>query len=142
MTSPSAAPGAGGRQQRPRPKSAKSGQPEGKTVGRRELSRHARFAEISPEVGVLDERAMSQALADDPAAFELLAAMTTATDENLRAAAIRLSTQHRAGAGPGGARLDARRSPGCGRSAGRPTATWTSTPRSMMFPPPAPRAGR
>ena len=42
-------------------------------------------------MGVLDERAMSQALADDPAAFELLAAMTTATDENLRAAAIRLS---------------------------------------------------
>ena len=40
---------------------------------------------------MLDERAMSQALADDPAAFELLAAMTTATDENLRAAAIRLS---------------------------------------------------
>jgi Mg-chelatase subunit ChlD len=39
----------------------------------------------------LDERAMSQALADDPAAFELLAAMTTATDENLRATAIRLS---------------------------------------------------
>ena len=34
---------------------------------------------------------MSQALADDPTAFELLAAMTTATDENLRAAAIRLS---------------------------------------------------
>ena len=34
---------------------------------------------------------MSQALADDPAAFELLAAMTTATDENLRATAIRLS---------------------------------------------------
>ncbi len=91
MTSPSAAPGAGGRQQRPRPKSAKSGQPEGKTVGRRELSRHARFAEISPEVGVLDEQAMSRALADDPAAFELLAAMTTATDETLRAAAIRLS---------------------------------------------------
>jgi Mg-chelatase subunit ChlD len=91
MTSPPAAPGAGGRQRRPRSNSARSGQPEGKTVGRRELSRHARFAEISPEVGVLDERAMSQALADDPAAFELLAVMTTATDENLRAAAIRLS---------------------------------------------------
>ena len=60
-------------------------------MGRRELSRHARFAEISPEVGVLDEQAMSQALADDPAAFELLAVMTTATDEKLRAAAIRLS---------------------------------------------------
>ena len=69
----------------------KSGRPDGGTTGRRELARHARFAEISPEVGVLDERAMSQALADDPAAFELLAAMTTATDENLRAAAIRLS---------------------------------------------------
>ncbi len=88
MTSPPPAPGAGGRHQRPRPKSGRS---EGKTVGRRELARHARFAEISPEVGVLDERAMSRALADDPAAFELLAAMTTATDENLRAAAIRLS---------------------------------------------------
>ena len=88
MTSPPAAPGAGGRHQRPQPK---SGRPEGKTVGRRELSRHARFAEISPEVGVLDEHAMSRALADDPAAFELLAVMTTATDENLRGAAIRLS---------------------------------------------------
>ena len=91
MTSPPAAPGAGGRQQQPRPGNPKSGRPDGRTTGRRELSRHARFAEISPEVGVLDERAMSQALADDPTAFELLAAMTTATDENLRAAAIRLS---------------------------------------------------
>jgi Mg-chelatase subunit ChlD len=88
MTSPPAAPGAGGRQQRPKPK---SGRPEGKTTGRRELARNPRFAEISPEVGVLDEQAMSRALADDPAAFELLSAMTTATDENLRAAAIRLS---------------------------------------------------
>jgi Mg-chelatase subunit ChlD len=59
-------------------------------VGRHELSRHARFAEISPEVGVLDEQAMSQALAEDPAVFGLLAAMTNATDEHLRAAAIRL----------------------------------------------------
>ena len=92
MTSPPAAPGAGGQRQRPRPGSPKSGRPDGRTTGRRELSRHARFAEISPEVGILDERAMSQALADDPTAFELLAAMTTATDENLRAAAIRLST--------------------------------------------------
>jgi len=88
MTSPPGAPGPGGRQQqRPKPK---SGRPDGGTTGRRELARHARFAEISPEVGVLDERAMSQALADDPAAFELLAAMTTATDENLRA--VPLST--------------------------------------------------
>jgi Mg-chelatase subunit ChlD len=88
MTGPPAAPQAGGRQQRPKPK---SGRPDGGTTGRRELSRHARFAEVSPEVGVLDEQAMSQALADDPTAFELLAAMTRATDENLRAAAIRLS---------------------------------------------------
>ena len=92
MTSPPGAPGSGGRQQqRPNPRRPKSGRPDGGTTGRRELARHARFAEISPEVGVLDERAMSQALADNPAAFELLAAMTTATDENLRAAAIRLS---------------------------------------------------
>jgi Mg-chelatase subunit ChlD len=91
MTSPPAAPGTGGRHQRPRPNGPKSGRPEGKTVGRRELSRHARFAEISPEVGVLDEQALNRALADDPTAFELLAAMTSATDERLRAAAIRLS---------------------------------------------------
>ena len=87
MTSPPSASAVGGRPQRPPPK---SGRPEGKTVGRHELSRHARFAEISPEVGVLDEQAMSQALAEDPAVFELLAAMTNATDERLRAAAIRL----------------------------------------------------
>jgi Mg-chelatase subunit ChlD len=61
MTGPSAAPGAGG----PRPKSRR---PEGRTVGRHELARHARFAEISPEVGVLDEQAMGRALAEDPTA--------------------------------------------------------------------------
>jgi Mg-chelatase subunit ChlD len=89
MTSPSAASIAGGQRPRPRPK---SGRPEGKTVGRHELARHARFAELSPEVGVLDEQALNQALAEDPAVFELLAAMTNATDESLRAAAIRLSS--------------------------------------------------
>jgi len=89
MTGPPAASAAGGHHQRPRPK---SGRPEGKTVGRHELSRHARFAEISPEVGVLDEQAVNQALTEDPAVFELLAAMTNATDESLRAAAIRLSS--------------------------------------------------
>jgi Mg-chelatase subunit ChlD len=92
MTSPPAASAAGGQQrQRPRPNSPKSGRPEGKTTGRHELSGHARFAEISPEVGVLDEQALNQALGEDPATFELLAAMTNATDESLRAAAIRLS---------------------------------------------------
>src|SRR5579859_1704992 len=94
MTSPPAAPGAGGRtQQRPQRPQSKTGRPDGGTTGRRDLARHARFAEVSPEVGVLDERAMSQALADDPSAFELLAAMTRATDEELRAAAIRLSAR-------------------------------------------------
>ena len=89
MTGPPSAPAAGG----PRRPAPKSGRPEGKTVGRHELARHPRFAELSPEVGVLDEEAMSRALAGDPSAFELLALMTTATDERLRAAAIRLSSQ-------------------------------------------------
>jgi Mg-chelatase subunit ChlD len=62
-------------------------------VGRHELARHPRFAELSPEVGVLDQEAMSRTLAGEPSAFELLALMTTATDERLRAAAIRLSSQ-------------------------------------------------
>lgn len=88
MTGPPPASGDGGPRRPP-----KSGRPEGKTVGRHELARHPRFAELSPEVGVLDENALSRALAGDPTAFELLAAMTTATDERLRAAAIRLSAQ-------------------------------------------------
>jgi Mg-chelatase subunit ChlD len=109
MTGPPGAPDPGG--QRPRPK---SGQPAGKTVGRHELARHARFGEISPEVGVLDEEALSQALASDPAAFELLAAMTRATDERLRAAAIRLSSRivlDRARAGPAAMRGTSRLRP-------------------------------
>ena len=88
MTGPLTAPAAGGPRRTP-----KSGRPEGRTAGRHELARHPRFAEISPEVGVLDEEAMNRALASDPTAFELLALMTTATDERLRAAAIRLSAQ-------------------------------------------------
>ena len=112
MTSPPAAPAVGGphgphephephephgphgpRQPSQPRRPPKSGRPEGKTVGRHELARHPRFAEISPEVGVLDEEAMNRAVAGDPTAFELLALMTTATDERLRAAAIRLSAQ-------------------------------------------------
>ena len=88
MTGPPTAPAAGGPRRPP-----KSGRPDGKTVGRHELARHPRFAEVSPEVGVLDEDAMSRALAADTTAFELLALMTTATDEGLRAAAIRLGSQ-------------------------------------------------
>src|SRR6516165_8917998 len=88
MTGPPTAPAAGGPRRTP-----KSGRPEGRTAGRHELARHPRFAEISPEVGVLDEEAMNRALASDPTAFELLALMTTATDERLRAAAIRLGAR-------------------------------------------------
>ncbi|HEY6294076.1 MAG TPA: VWA domain-containing protein [Streptosporangiaceae bacterium] len=72
--------------------SPKSGRRDAATTGRRELGRHARFAELSPEVGLLDEQAARRALGEDPAAFELLAAMTVATDERLREAAIRLSS--------------------------------------------------
>jgi Mg-chelatase subunit ChlD len=111
MTSPPGGPAPGGQQQRPRPK---SGRTDGKAVGRHELARHARFSEISPEVGVLDEEALSQALASDPAAFELLAAMTSATDERLRAAAIRLSSRivlDRARAGPAAMRGSSRLRP-------------------------------
>ena len=94
MTGPPPAPTAGGPGQPGQPRrTPKSGRPEGRTVGRHELARHPRFAEISPEVGVLDSEAASRALAGDPTAFELLALMTTATDERLRAAAIRLSAQ-------------------------------------------------
>jgi Mg-chelatase subunit ChlD len=91
MTGPPAGDAAGGPPQPPQ-RRPKSGRPDGRTLGRHELARHARFAEISPEVGVLDEAAMRRALAADPAAFELLAAMTGATDERLRAAAVRLSS--------------------------------------------------
>jgi Mg-chelatase subunit ChlD len=52
------------------------------------------FAEVSPEVGVLDEDAFDAALADDPdAALALLAELATATDERLRAAARRLAAR-------------------------------------------------
>src|SRR6204780_4285590 len=89
MTGPPPAPAADG----PRRPPPKWGRRTGQTVGRHELARHPRFAELSPEVGVLDQEAMSRALAGDPSAFELLALMTTATDERLRAAATTLSSQ-------------------------------------------------
>ena len=54
---------AGRPQQRsnPKPDAARN-----RTVGRSTLARHARFAEVSPEVGVLDEQALDRALAADP----------------------------------------------------------------------------
>jgi MoxR-like ATPase/Mg-chelatase subunit ChlD len=73
---------------------AKSGHPEGRTIGRAELSQHPQFSEVSPQVGVLDSAAIRAALADDPdAALALLADIMTATDENLRVAAQRIASR-------------------------------------------------
>jgi Mg-chelatase subunit ChlD len=59
-----------------------------RSISRRELGRHEKFEEISPEVGVLDEDALSQQLDDDPdAALALLADLTGATDPQLKALA-------------------------------------------------------
>lgn len=53
---------------------------------------HDGFAEISPEVGVLDHAALESALDDDPdAALTLLADLTGATDERLRSQARRVA---------------------------------------------------
>jgi hypothetical protein len=55
-------------------------------------ARHEGFAEVSPEVGELDEDAFAALLAEDPdAAAALLADMALATDRDLRAAARRLA---------------------------------------------------
>ena len=63
-----------------------------RTTSRRDLSKRDRFEEISPDVGVLDEAAFDEAMADDPdAALALLADLTGATDEGLRLLARRLA---------------------------------------------------
>lgn len=63
-----------------------------RTTSRRELARHERFEDVSPEVGVLDEDAFAEAFDDDPdAALALLAELTAATDADLRALARRLA---------------------------------------------------
>lgn len=65
-----------------------------RTVARRELARHARFDEVSPALGRLDEDAFDSLLDDDPdAALALLADLNGATDERLRALARRLSAR-------------------------------------------------
>ncbi|MFM7069061.1 MAG: VWA domain-containing protein, partial [Actinomycetes bacterium] len=59
-----------------------------RTTSRRDLARHERFTEVSPEVGVIDPDALSEFLEDDPdAALALLADMVSATDDQLRAMA-------------------------------------------------------
>jgi Mg-chelatase subunit ChlD len=63
-----------------------------RTTSRRDLGRRERFEDVSPEVGVLDESAFDDFLAEDPdEALALLADMTGATDEGLRALARRLA---------------------------------------------------
>ena len=54
--------------------------------------RHERFADVSPQVGTVDDEALQRALREDPsAALELLADLTIATDARLRAQAKRLA---------------------------------------------------
>ncbi len=55
---------------------------------RRALAKNEGFADLSPDVGDLDEAAISEALADDPdELLSLMAEMTSATDVELRAQA-------------------------------------------------------
>jgi Mg-chelatase subunit ChlD len=63
-----------------------------KTTSRRSLEQQPHFDEISPEVGELDEDALSKALDDDPdETLALLADLTGATDPKLRELACRLA---------------------------------------------------
>src|SRR6266508_3798029 len=63
-----------------------------RTAGRRELARHPRFEQVSPEVGALDEVALRRAMGDDPdETLGLLADLTGATDAALRELARRLA---------------------------------------------------
>ncbi|GAB2932756.1 hypothetical protein GCM10027047_31400 [Rhodococcus aerolatus] len=68
--------------------------PQQRSTPRSELQRNPRFAEVSPEVGELDEDAFDALLGDDPdAALAMLADMGRATDERLRALARRLAAR-------------------------------------------------
>lgn len=63
-----------------------------RTLSRRELSRHQRFEQVSPDVGELDESALDEALADAPDdTLAMLADLTSATDPKLRELARRLA---------------------------------------------------
>jgi Mg-chelatase subunit ChlD len=65
-----------------------------RTTGRRELSSTPGFAEVSPDVGVLDEAAFDELLGADPdAALSLLAELTGATDAGLRRRALELAAR-------------------------------------------------
>lgn len=63
-----------------------------RTTSRRELSRREHFAEISPQLGELDESAFDELMGHDAdEALALLADMNGATDERLRALARRVA---------------------------------------------------
>lgn len=63
-------------------------------MGRAELARRPHFAEVSPEVGVVDEDALGRLSAENlDAAVTLLADLVHATDEVLRAEARRLAAR-------------------------------------------------
>jgi MoxR-like ATPase len=66
-----------------------------RSISRAELAaRHSSFAEVSPELGRLDEEAFAQLLATDPdAAVTILPELARATDRELRAAARRLAAR-------------------------------------------------
>jgi magnesium chelatase subunit D len=66
-----------------------------RTIGRAELAaRHTSFTDLSPEVGSLDENALTRLLAADPdATVTLLADLTLATDRELRTTARRLAAR-------------------------------------------------
>lgn len=61
-------------------------------MSRRELAKHQRFEQVSPDVGELDEVALDQALAETPdETLAMLADLTAATDPKLRQLARRLA---------------------------------------------------
>lgn len=63
-----------------------------RTTSRRDLARHERFEQLSPELGVLDPDAVAEAMDEDPdQTLALLADLTGATDERLRAMARQLA---------------------------------------------------
>lgn len=63
-----------------------------RTTSRRDLARHERFEVVSPEVGELDEQAFDDLMRAKPdEAMAMLADLTGATDERLRALARRLA---------------------------------------------------
>lgn len=61
-------------------------------MSRRELAKHQRFEQVSPDVGELDESTLDQALADAPDdTLAMLSDLTAATDPRLRELARRLA---------------------------------------------------